>query len=435
MMQYYFWLGFRSLKRNPGLTALIILIMAVGIAASMTTFTILYSLSGDPIPNKSKVLFVPQFANASMEGYSPEDEPDQQLTYIDTMNLLRSAKAKAQTALFGISPVLDSGRKDIAPFFESGFATTGEFFSIFEVPFKYGTGWSKDADANQSQVAVLGLKLSEKLFGNANPVGRNIRIDDREYKIVGVMDYWRPIPKYYRLFGSSPTDETEQLWIPFSNAISREYRNNGWTNCSSNGGPGYQGFLAAECNWIQYWVQLDKPSDAAAFKDYLKSYVQEQKKLGRMQRPDKTQFRSLKEWLLFAEAVDKDTKLQSWLGLGFLIVCLVNSIGLILAKYTARAGEIAVRAALGASRRQIFMQFLVESGVIGFAGAALGLLLCWLGLWALGQQSTGMREVAKMDWLMLALTLSVSIITAILAGLLPTWRAAQVKPAMQLKSQ
>jgi putative ABC transport system permease protein len=73
--------------------------------------------------------------------------------------------------------------------------------------------------------------------------------------------------------------------------------------------------------------------------------------------------------------------------------------------------------------------------VVGLAGGVLGLLLAFGALALIGMQSKQMTAVAHMDWIMLAFTFVTSIVAAMLAGLLPTWRACQVTPAIQLKSQ
>jgi putative ABC transport system permease protein len=109
--------------------------------------------------------------------------------------------------------------------------------------------------------------------------------------------------------------------------------------------------------------------------------------------------------------------------------------GLLAARYAARAGEVGVRRALGATRRQVFLQFLVESSVIGAAGGVLGLLLSLGGLALLGRRSEGLATVTHMNGPLLAATLALAMAGALLAALWPTWRAAGVRPALQLKSQ
>src|SRR5690606_11530359 len=88
MFRYYLALGWRSLRRNPILTALMILTLSVGIAASMSTLTVLHMMSGDPIPHKSDRLFVPQFNYGDMRGYDPNEDLSQQVAYSEARNLL-----------------------------------------------------------------------------------------------------------------------------------------------------------------------------------------------------------------------------------------------------------------------------------------------------------------------------------------------------------
>jgi putative ABC transport system permease protein len=123
------------------------------------------------------------------------------------------------------------------------------------------------------------------------------------------------------------------------------------------------------------------------------------------------------------------------LAAGFLLVCVVNTVGLLLAKFTANSGEIGVRRALGATRGQIFQQYLVQSAVVGIAGGVIGLGLTFGGLWLLARQSAEVAAVAHMSPVMLLATVATAIGAAVLAGLLPTWRACQVVPAIQLKTQ
>jgi putative ABC transport system permease protein len=437
MWNYYFKLGLKSLRHNPFLTALMVLILGFGVGASMTAYTVMHVLGGDPIPHKSGKLFVPQFDVGSAEGYEVGDEPDLQLGYLDTDAMLRAGKGKNRTAVYGITPIVDIGRKDLPPSAEPGLAMTRGFFEMFEVPFRFGGPWNALEDEAGRNVVVIGRKLSEKLFGVEDPTGRSVKLADRDYQIVGVVENWLPVPRYYRLLsGSSPT-ESEQVMVPFRNGIAREWRNDGWTNCNGEGPdePGYAGFLKRECNWIQYWVQLEDASAVAEYRDYMTAHIAEQRKLGRFKRPDNFQLRNVREWLALNEVVDADTRLQTYLAFGFLLVCIANVIGLLLAKFTARSGEIGVRRALGATRGNIMAQYLTETVVIGCAGALLGLALSYGGLKIVDHFSFDSAGIARHDPWMVAATIAIAVVSAVVAGLLPTWRAALQVPALQLKSQ
>src|SRR5690606_22978259 len=93
MFTYYFKLALRSFRRNKVLTALMVLAIALGIGAAMTTLTVFKVLSGDPIPHKSERLFYVQLDAYTREGYKPGEEPEGQLTRFDAEELLRQKKA------------------------------------------------------------------------------------------------------------------------------------------------------------------------------------------------------------------------------------------------------------------------------------------------------------------------------------------------------
>ena len=122
-------------------------------------------------------------------------------------------------------------------------------------------------------------------------------------------------------------------------------------------------------------MQLNSPQKVTAYRQYLENYSDQQHRAGRYEQPTNVQLRSVMEWLDFQKVVPSDVRLQTWLAFGFLLVCLVNTVGLLLAKFMRRSGEIGVRRALGATKRSIFAQSLVEAGTIGLAGGILGLSL------------------------------------------------------------
>jgi putative ABC transport system permease protein len=436
MFAYYFKLGARSLRRNPALTALMVLTLAVGVAASVSTLTILHMMSSDPIPQKSDRLFVTLIDNSPLDGYTPGDKPnDIQISYQDAQNILKSGQGVRRTALYGVALPVQPARTDLQPFNASGLAPTRDFFAMFDVPFIHGQAWSEQDEARGADVLVLSRELAEKLYGNADPVGQRMTVLGLPFTVVGVVDKWLPLPRYYRLAGGTRYGDGEELFIPFSTAIRHEVSHNGSMSCLSNGGAGFAARLASECTWITAWFETASSAERRDLQSWLDSYAGEQRKLGRLKRNAPNLLFNVPEWLVYTKVVGNDNKLQTWLAFGFLVLCLVNTVGLLLAKFSVRASEIGVRRALGASRSAIFHQFLIETGVVGLVGGVLGLLLAFGALALIGMQGKQTAAVAHMDWQMLAMTFVMSVGAAILAGLLPTWRACQVTPAIQLKSQ
>ncbi|WP_423027973.1 ABC transporter permease [Undibacterium sp. Ji42W] len=433
MFRYYFLLGIRSLRRNPALTALMVLTLAVGVAASISTLTILHVMSGDPIPHKSNRLFTPWMDNGPLKGYTPDDKPnDTQMSYRDVMNHLPAKIGERRTAMYGILMAIEPARKDLPAIEPEGAAVTKDFFAMFDTPFLHGQGWTENDDAKAADVVVLGKKMADKLYGNTNPVGQYLTMIGHQFQIVGVLDTWEPSPRFYR---NATFGVQEDFFIPLASAIRHEITHAGGMGCTGDTAPGWQGRLDSECTWLSFWFEMKSEGQRQELQSYLDNYASEQRKLGRYMRQAKNKLFNVMEWLEESKVVGNDNKLSAWLAFGFLMLCLVNTVGLLLAKFSVRSSEVGVRRALGASRKEIFNQFLIESSVIGLAGGVAGLLLAFGALALIAKQSKQLTVVAHMDWQMLSITFVMSVTAAILAGLFPTWRACQVTPAIQLKSQ
>lgn len=435
MFAYYFDLALRSFRRNKVLTALMVLAIALGIGASMTTLTVFHVLSGDPLPGKSHTIFYPQMDPRSMNGYTPGEAPEFQMTRFDAEALLREARGDRQALMTAGSVTVEPQRAGTSPMNIDSRFTSADFFAMFDAPFAHGTGWTAADDEARGRVVVIAKELNERLFGGGNSVGQSIRLDQTTFRIVGVLDEWRPTPRFYDVTNNR-FGQVEQVFLPFSTSRALDMGSSGHMSCwDSPGNAEGQSGVNAPCSWLQYWVQLDTPDKAEAYLRYLTNYSDQQRATGRFERPTNVRMFDVMGWLADQRVVPSDVRLQVWLAFGFLLVCLLNTVGLLLAKFMRRAGEIGVRRALGASRRAIFAQCLVEAGTVGLAGGVLGLGLALLGLWAVRQQPTSYAQLAHLDPTMLLITFAIAIATSLLAGLLPAWRACQVAPAIQLKSQ
>lgn len=433
MFGYYLDLAWRSLRRNKVLTTLMVLAIALGIGASMTTLTVLHVLSGNPLPDKGAHIYRPQIDPLDRDNYRPGEEPLREMSWIDAMNLLHAHRARYQAVMTGAEVPVQPANGAIDPFFENARLTTADFFPMFDVPMQYGHAWNAQADLKEARVVVLSDELNHKLFGGADSTGRNVRLDGVDFRVVGVLGDWHPNPHFYDLYTGN-YDAEEGVFLPLSTATDLKFGHSGNTTCWGEGG-NESNLKTSSCAWLQFWIQLDTPSDAAAYKQFLIHYSQQQKDLGRFQRPANVRLRDLMSWLDYNNVVPSDVHLQVYLAFGFLLVCLVNTVGLLLAKFLRRGGEIGVRRALGASRRTIFAQLLAEAGIVGLVGGVLGLLLALLGLWVVRQQPANYAALAHLDLAMLLTTFVLALVASLLAGLLPAWRACQIAPALQLKSQ
>jgi putative ABC transport system permease protein len=289
---------------------------------------------------------------------------------------------------------------------------------------------------------VISRRLNDQLFGGRNSVGERVRWDDNEFRVVGVRDHWAPLPTFYDVNNGS-LEQPEDVYIPFGWNAALELQSSGNTNgWKPEDIQTYQQFLNSESTWIQMWVELPDRAARDRFQTFIDNYAREQKAAGRYQRPLNNRLTQVDQWLKDNDVVGNDDRVLVGLAFAFLAVCLLNTVGLLLAKFLNHAPITGVRRALGASRRQIFMQHLVEVGVISSIGAVLGLALGALLLMGLRALYTvdpedlgGTQAIAHVDVTSVVTALALAFFATIAAGLYPAWRIGRIPPANYLKAQ
>jgi len=440
MFGYYLDLAVRSLKRNKVLTALMVVAIAVGIGASMTTLTVMHLLSGDPLPGKSGTIFYPQVDADPTTDFSHKDPVDV-MDYHSAVDLWNAHRADRQALLVDSQLKVRAPQTNLPPLMEMMLSTTSDFFPMFDVPFQYGGSWQPQDDEKHARVAVISADLNDRLFGGANSVGHTLQLRDTDVRIVGVLKPWRPSPQFYMVAGGrfahgQTADfytKPEDVFTPFTSGLEINDGNFWQFTCWHM--PDKPGHLQdAPCEWIRLWVELGNAAKVADYRSFLAGYAEQQKALGRITHAENTRLRSLIQWLDYNGVVPSDVRLQTWLAFAFLAICLFNTVGLLLAKFLRRGGEIGVRRALGASRGAVFMQCLVEAGLIGLLGGIGGWLLTLAGLWLVRRQPAVYADMAHLDVSMFLLTFVLAIATSLLAGLLPALRACRLAPGLQLKT-
>ncbi len=442
MLLYNLRLALLSIRQHPILSSLMIAAIGVGIAACITMLNVYYLSAKNPIPEKSNVVFAVQMDNRNA---APDDDPNnpdlppQQLTYTDAINLLESDLPLRQAAMFKSAFAIQPQQNGLAPYLALSRMTGRDFFQMFDVPFLYGGVWSDDEALAASQVVILNRETNDKLFGGEDSTGRTVVINDREFRVSGVIDYWQPSPNFYDIT-NGPFNDVEEMFMPFSLVWPLQLDTAGNTSCSGETSviDSFESFMASECRWVSYWVEFSNAREAEGYRDYIRSYMESQKALGRFEKPINYSVLNVYDYLIAQEIVDDSIKIMVALSFLFLVVCLLNTIGLMLAKLLARTSQIALRRALGASRMDLIRQYIIEIMLIGLFGGLVGILLSVIGLdgiRSLMRANSADALLFEMDWAMVAAAIGISLLASLLVGLYPAVRVSGLPPAASLKTQ
>ena len=438
MSGYNLELAWRGLRKFPRITVLSVLALALGIGATITARTVTRLLSGDPLPGRSGSLYAVQLdarGKVDTGGSAQASLPDT-LTWLDVQQLQAQRPAVSQTAVINtssltVSAVAGMDSKQLNNI--EGLQVQSAFFAMFEVPLRAGRGWSHADDVAALPVAVISADLARRLFGDASALGQSIHINDKLFRVVGISGDWRPYPHFYGLTYCIYACPAEQVFIPVSAARAQGVPLANFSiggDCGSATRPG-----ATACPYLGFWALLPGAAQQADYRDMLAHYATAQHEAGRYARGGRqaSGLQSIQTYLEAHRLVPMSARFSMWLALSFLLVCLANVTGLLLTRFLRGTAELGIRRALGASRRAVFTQCMLEAGLIGMAGGLLALPLVWLGLWLVRQQPVAYASVIGLDWSAFGALLLLSIVASLAIGAVPAWRASVVEPGLQVK--
>jgi len=391
--------GLRLLRRNPASSVIAVVTLGLGIAATTSIFSVIYATYLAPLPYRDadRLVMVWSHFDGERNNVSPADFLDwkRQATAFEDLNAWNGREVNLS---------VDERPERIL----AGPATPG-FLSMlgYGHPLALGrTFVPEEGTAGGDRKAILSHRLWQQRFaGDPGIVGRQLRINQKPYTVVGVL-------------GAGPADENMiRLWLPLAFTLEqRDRRTERWMLVMGRLKPGVT-------------LKQANADMAAVTRTLAATYPESNAGWTASVEPFRNNF------------VRDDTKTSLWLLLGavafVLLIACANVANLLLARGRARQRELAVRASLGASRGVIVRQFLTESVVLALVGGALGIVLAYAlvdVIVALLPPFTLPTEVdVRLNVPVLLFTVLASVVSAVLFGFAPAWQAGRADLSEALK--
>jgi putative ABC transport system permease protein len=385
----------RMLRKDRGLTFAVIATLALGIGATTAIYTVVYSTLLAPLPlaHPEQLVMVWSKVSGHRNGISAGDFLDWQRLNHSFQSISAVTNGNFNLATKG-APEQVNGRR-----------VTPGFFNMMGYPLMMGRDFlPEEGTPGNDHVVMLAHKLWLRLGANPNIVGQQMRINSEPYTVVGVLAE-----------GLSDRYDAE-ITTPLAfrpEQINHDYH---WMIAMGRLKPGVS----------LHQAQADMDAVAASI-----AAANPKSNSGWGARIDRFQ----------NDFLDDDSIHTLWLLLGavgfVLLIACVNVANLLLAKGTARQREIAVRGSMGATRQQIFAQFLTESSLLALIGGVLGCglgVVLLRGLVAVMPEGTLPAEASlQLDLPVLAVTLAATMLSGLLFGCAPAWYASRVDPGEALK--
>jgi predicted permease len=380
----------RTLSRTPGFAAMAILVMALGIGANTALFSVVHSVLLKPLPFADPSHLVMLYERSIDNNY-----PFNVIAPGVYAEWQKGAQSFERMSIFGSSSYNLSGDSGQLPERIESARVSAEFFPTLGVEPAYGRVFDSSDDRPQAEATVvLSWGLWKRRFGGVTSLlGSNILLGGKAYTVIGIMPAWFAYP-----------DAQTQVWTAFHHEIPP------------------QDLVALDSHSFSAIARL-KPGvpmrQALSEIDTISHRLREQYGASRPAICPGANMRLLLDDMVH----DFKTPLYVLLaatGCVLLIACL-NVANLLIARAASRRKEVAIRAALGGSRWRLIREQLTETLLLAAVGGSVGLVFAYFAIhWLTGvRQDIAREEAIRMDWVAVAFTAGITLLSALLAGLIP----------------
>lgn len=431
MLPFYLRGAVRSLRRTPVLSSVMVVDLALGLAIFMMAFTAVDSHTRDPITRRADLFHVdwgtaPELDLESIESFQRvlAMVPHMLLSYADAERLAAhpAVARSARTFTSRLALGHDGKRIESAARF-----CTRELFAMFELRFQFGGPWSAAAERGGALEIVLDHTTNQRLFGGRNSVGKALLIDGRAFQVVGVLAAARHRLRAYD-FALVPGDA---VYLPFEQFALLAARPD-YVGPRSLHGPSTDALKHSADTFVQLWVELPTPERRDAYAAFLDAQAARLQPVPVARRP---RLSTVAQFIADSIPIPNGFRVFEACAFIALLACCVNLSRLLIVKFQARAPELAVQRAFGATRGSVLAQYLIEVLLVALAATVLGLIIAHASLIGINAIFPDRPVEFALDPLRVAIACAAGLAAGLLAGFGPALRAGQSAPAAFLRLQ